>query len=160
MSLPSEKAIRDLLTGLLGKDVDVLPDDPVSVSPIDRFTVAVYATDKLRTAAVVVCDLALSAYLASALSLLPPRGAADAISGGVLSEEMEDNLHEIYNVGSSLFNSGAGPHVRLYRVYQPDDELPGDVRGWLTGRGGRVDLTVDVPRYGQGRLSVIDTFLT
>lgn len=156
MSLPSEKAVRDLLAGLLGKEIDVFPSDPVPTAPVDLFSVAVYATDSLKAVALFVCDLELSVYLGSALSLLPSGGAKDAVANKTLSDEMFENLYEILNVGASMFNRANNPHVKLYHVYRPDDALPQDIRHWISRRGGRLDLSADVPGYGSGVLGIVD----
>ena len=158
MALPSEKDVRDLLANLLGRDVDVQPGEPVRSAPVDLFTVAVYATDTLKAVSLIACDLPLSAFLGCALALLPVAGAREAVEQRALGEEMAENLHEIFNVGATMFNGAETPHVKLYHVYQPGEQLPIDVRHWLNRPGGRLDLATDVPGYGGGRLSVVDTW--
>ena len=69
---------------------------------------------------------------------------------------MLENLHEVFNVGASIFNRPGGPHVKLHNVHEPGEALPGDVRGWLAQPGARLDVAIEVPRYGEGRLGVID----
>lgn len=159
MSLPNEKDVRDLLAGLLGKQVALQPGDPVHTAAVDLFTVAVYATNGLKTVAVVAIDLPLSAYLGAGLAMMPAAGAKEAIEAKSLHEDLMENLHEVLNVGASMFNRKDAPHVKLYKVYAPGESLPGDVRGWLSQRGGRLDLAIDVPGYGTGGFTVVDTFL-
>lgn len=158
MALPTEKDVRDLLSNLLGKDVGVQPGDPVRSAPVDLFTVAVFSTDRLKAVSLIACDLGLSAALGSALALLPAAGAEEAVERRAMTEEMEENLHEIFNVCATMFNGPETPHVKLYHVYRPGDVLPVDVRHWLARPGGRLDLAVDVPNYRSGRLSVVDTW--
>lgn len=155
VELPAAKDVRDILSGLVGKDVTVSTGAPVTPTPDKPVSVAVYVDPQMAINALCVMDLAASAYTGSALALLPPGGAQDAVEeDGELSGMMVEALHEVVNVVSALFNTAGAPHSKLHKLYAPGDELPGDIAGMLANFN-RLDLVVDIPGYGKGALSLV-----
>ncbi|SNS60757.1 hypothetical protein SAMN06893096_105268 [Geodermatophilus pulveris] len=153
--LPDAKAVKDMLTGLTGKPVAVMPGAPVTPTPRSPVAVAVYVDPHLSVNALCVLDLGASAYTGAALALLPPGGAQDAVAeDGELTEMLTEALHEVVNVLSALFNVPGAPHSKLHRLYAPGDELPGDLAGMLAAFN-RLDLAIEVPGYGKGALSLV-----
>ena len=153
--LPAAKGVREMLTGLVGKDVGVSPGAPVTPTPEKPVSVAVYVDPHMAINALCVMDLGASAYTGAALALLPPGGAQDAVEeDGELSGMMVEALHEVVNVLSALFNVPGAPHSKLHELYAPGQDLPGDVQGMLAGFN-RLDLAIDVPTYGKGALSLV-----
>ena len=153
--LPAAKDVRDMLAGLLGKPVTVNPGDPVTPSPDKPVSVAVYVDPQMAINALCVMDLATSAYTAGALALLPAGGCQDAVEeDGELTGLMAEALHEVVNVLSALLNVPGAPHSKLYKLYVPGDDLPGDVAGMLANFN-RIDLAVEIPGYGKGGLSLV-----
>lgn len=153
--VPTAKAVRDLIADLIGREVTVAPGEPVVLGAGVSGTAAVYVTDKLHMAAIAVLDLPLSAYLGGALGLLPVGGVQDLLEEGSVSSSAMDNVHEILNVASALFNVPGAPHVKLYSLISPGDLAPTDVSGVMKSIGRRLDLAVDVPGYGSGALSLV-----
>jgi hypothetical protein len=151
--LPSRHAVRSLIEGLIGRDVDLKDSDPISGRPTN--VVGVYVTDKLQVSAVAVVDLEGAARLGGALGMLPRGGVDDAIKEKDLSGLLRDNTYEVLNVLSAVFNVENAPHVRLYQMYGPGGQVPGDVLALSQVIGSRVDLELNVSGYGVGRLSVI-----
>ena len=153
--LPAAKDVRDLLTGLVGKPVTVSPGAPVTPEPNRPVTVAIYTAPDMSVNALCVMDLGASAYTGAALALLPPGGAQDAVEeDGELTSMLTEALHEVVNVLSALFNVPGAPHSKLYKLYAPGDDLPGDIAGSLADFN-RLDLAIDVPGYGKGGLSLV-----
>ena len=155
MHLPRPKEVRDLLAGLLGRDVEVAPGAPVVPTAQRPATLASCVDASLTVRALVLHDLPLSAWCGAGLALLPPPVAAEAVEAGVLSESLAENLHEVLNVSAALFNVGASPHVRLHLVHPAGHPLPADLRARALALGAREDLVVTVAGYGEGRLSVV-----
>jgi len=153
-ALPASLAIRNLLEDLLGRDVTVNAADPPVVADLKRTVSAVYIDGATRMVAVIGLDLALAAYAGAALGLMPVGGAQDCLEDGVLSPMLAENVGELFNVLTSLLNREGGPHVKLYKVYQPPEPLPNDVQAQLLALGNRTDLLVEVARYGKGRFSL------
>ena len=153
--LPAAKDVKDMLTGLVGKPVAVSPGPPVTPTERSPVSVAVYVDPQLNTNALCVMDLALSAYTGGALALLPPGGCQDAVEeDGELTTMLTEALHEVVNVLSALFNVPGAPHSKLYALYAPGDDVPGDIAGMLAAFN-RLDLAVEIPGYGKGRLSLV-----
>ena len=155
VALPASKDVRDMLTGLVGKPVAVSPGAPVTPAPGKPVAVAVYVDPQMKTNALCVMDLALSAYTGGALAMLPPGGCQDAVEEDrELTSMLTEALHEVVNVISALFNVPGAPHSKLYKLYAPGDDLPGDIAGSLAAFN-RLDLAIDVPGYGKGGISLV-----
>jgi hypothetical protein len=153
--LPTMKGVRDMLTGLVGKPVGVNPGAPVTPAPDRPVSVAVYVDPFMNVNALCLMDLGASAYTGSALALLPPGGAQDAVEeDGELSGMQVEALHEVVNVLAALFNAEGAPHSKLDKLYAPGDEIPGDIAGMLAAFN-RVDLAIEVPTYGKGAISLV-----
>jgi hypothetical protein len=153
--LPAAKDVRDMLSGLVGKEVSVSPGAPVTPEPNRPVTVAIYTAPDMSVNALCVMDLAASAYTAAALALLPAGGAQDAVEEDKeLSPLLLEALHEVVNVLSALFNTPGAPHSKLNKLVADGEEVPGDIAGMLAGFN-RLDLGVEVPGYGKGGLSLV-----
>ncbi|WP_152192570.1 hypothetical protein [Georgenia satyanarayanai] len=153
--LPPLKELRDLLTMLVGRDCEIaLAEESVTPATEPGVVVGVYVTEFLRGEALVAVDTHLAAALGGAIALIPA-GAARA-SLGPLQETLLENVTEVLNVTSALFNVGDAPHLRLESVHDSGaGPLPADVATWLRSYGPRLDTTVDVQGYGSGLLSVV-----
>jgi hypothetical protein len=155
MVLPAAKDVRDMLTGLLGKDIAVAPGGPVTPTPDKPVAVAVYVDPHMAVNALCVMDLGAAAYTGAALALLPPGGAQDAVEEDhELTGMLVEALHEVVNVLSALFNVPGAPHSKLHKLYAPGEALPGDIDG-LLANFNRLDLSIDVPTYGKGAISLV-----
>lgn len=152
--LPSPKDVRDLVEGLLGRDVTVSPGRPVVPTEEVRAGVGVYVDDSLKMAAVAVADLAFCAFAGSALGLIPVASAEGASEEG-LTPAMWDNFCELLNVGASLLNADGAPHLRLYGTTPPTELPANDVGELLRGFGNRIDLQIGIAGYGTGSLSIV-----
>jgi hypothetical protein len=153
--LPAAKEVRDMLSGLVGKGVGVSPGAPVTPEPNRPVTVAIYTAPDMSVNALCVMDLAASAYTAAALALLPPGGAQDAVEEDKeLTPLLLEALHEVVNVLSALFNTPGAPHSKLNKLVRDGEDVPGDIAGMLAGFN-RLDLSVEVPGYGKGGLSLV-----
>ena len=154
--LPNAKDVRDLLEGLLGRDVDVTTGgamvDPGSAGGA---LVGVYVDAHLKIRALVVADLALAARAGAAIALMPAGGAEVAIEEEQLSAALYENAYEILNITASLFNGDGAPHVRLDTCYAPGEALPADVAPYVLAYVRRLDLDTAVKGYGPGRLSIL-----
>lgn len=153
--LPAPKEVRDLLTGLLDKDVTLRPGPPFAVSPLYPASIATFTDDSLVVRAVVAFDLPLSAYLGSALALVPPLQAQEAITESKLAPAMAEALHEVFNIVGSLFNVADAPHLKLYQATPAGEPLAPDARSRTQILGRREDLVIDLPGYGSGRLAIV-----
>ena len=153
--LPAAKDVRDMLAGLVGRDVTVSPGAPVTPAPDRPVAVAVYVAPDMSVNALALLCLGAAAYTGGALALLPPGGCQDAVEeDGELTAMQLEALHEVVNVLSALFNTPGAPHSKLHRLYAPGEDLAGDLEGMLAGFN-RLDLDIDVQGYGKGSLSLV-----
>jgi hypothetical protein len=152
--LPGTPAVRNLFEDLLGREVTVSPGDPLSADEIATATVAIYTDTAQKVYGVLGMDLKLSANTGAALGLLPAGAAEDSIDEKKLFPNLAENVFELCNVLTSLLNREGGPHVKMYQVIYPGDPLPADARAHLMALGRRIDLMVEVSRYGKGKFSL------
>ncbi len=152
--LPAAKDVRDMLAGLVGRNVTVSPGAPVTPAANRPVSVAVYVAPDMSVNALCLMDLAASVYTGGALALLPPGGCQDAVEEAELSGMQVEALHEVVNVLASLLNTPGAPHSKLHRLYAPGEELTGDLECMLAGYN-RIDLDIDVQGYGKGSLSLV-----
>lgn len=153
-NLPPVKLIKDVLDGLLGRDVTLAPGDPMASVDLIGGALAVYVDDGGALRAVAGWDLPAAAYVGAAVALVPRGGADAAIEDTYLPENLLENLNEVDNVLASIFQIPGNPHLRLEQTYRPVNAGPGDAVALLYALGQRIDLELDVPGYGAGRLAV------
>jgi hypothetical protein len=152
--LPASLAVRNLLEDLLGRDVNVNPGDPLTADDLPTATIAIYTDNAQQIYGVLGLQLSLAANVGAALGLLPAGAAEDSIDEKQLFPNLAENVFELCNVLTSLLNREGAPHVKLYEVVYPGMPLPNDVRAHLLAIGRRLDLTVEIARYGKGKFSL------
>ncbi|PRY28741.1 hypothetical protein [Pseudosporangium ferrugineum] len=151
--VPAPLAVRNLFEDLLGRDVNVSPGDPMTAEDLPTGLMAIY-TDTSRLYAVLGMTLSLAANAGAALGLLPAGAAEDSIEEKKLFPNLAENVFELCNVFTSLLNREGAPHVKLYQVIYPGMELPNDARAQFLALGKRLDLSIEVARYGKGKFSL------
>ena len=152
--LPGSLAVRNFFEDLLGRDCNVNPGEPLAADDLNTATVAIYTDGSQQLYGVVGMQLSLAANVGAALGLLPPGAAEDSIDEKQLFPNLAENVFELCNVLTSLLNREGAPHVKLYQVVYPGMPLPADARALLLALGHRVDLTIEVSRYGKGKFSL------
>jgi hypothetical protein len=151
--LPSRHAVRSLVEGLIGRDVDIA--DGVPVPNKSTNVVAVYVNDKLGLQAVIVVDIECAARFGGSLGMVPRGGVDDSISERALPPVLKDNCYEVLNVLASVFNVSGAPHVKLYEMYAPNSAIPGDVAAVAATVGSRMDVKLTIAGYGAGQMSIV-----
>ena len=151
--IPASLAVRNLFEDLLGREVTVSPGIPMERADLDKTVVAIF-TERSQIAAVLGMDLSLAANAGAALGLLPAGAAEDAIDDKTLTPLLAENVAELCNVLTSLLNREGAPHVKLHQVVVPGQTLPSDAAAHLLALGRRLDLVVEVARYGKGRFAL------
>lgn len=153
-NLPPIKLIKDVVDGLLGKEVAVSPANALTSADTIGGAIAVYVDDSDKLGAVAGWDLDLAAHVGAAVALVPRGAAEDAIEDKYLPDNLLENLGEVSNVLASVFQIPGNPHLRLRQMYRPINSADNDAVQLLYALGNRIDLSVDVPNYGSGRLAV------
>lgn len=152
--LPGSLNVRNLFEDLLGRDCNVAPGEPLTADDLPTATIAIYTDSHQQIYGVLGMQLSLAANVGAALGLLPPGAAEDSIDEKKLFPNLAENVFELCNVLTSLLNKEGGPHVKLYQVVYPGMPLPNDARAHLLALGRRLDLMIEVSRYGKGKLSL------
>jgi hypothetical protein len=152
--LPASLAVRSLFEDLLGRDCNVAPGDPLAADDLPTATIAIYADGAQQIFAVLGLQLSLAANVGAALGLLPAGAAEDSIDEKKLFPNLAENVFELCNVLTSLLNKEGAPHVKLHQVVYPGMPLPADARAHLMALGRRLDLMIEVSRYGKGKFSL------
>lgn len=154
--LPAPMEVRDLLEGMLGRDVDMETGaDAITPDKFPGAVTGVYVDDQLRLSALVIIDEPLAACLGASIALIPAATSQAAIDDGFLPPALFDNAAEILNVMASLFNAEGAPHLRLYATYAPGETLPADVAKWVPAYVRRNNVTATVKGYGGGLINVL-----
>ena len=152
--LPGTQAVRNLFEDLLGREVTVSPGSPLTADEIATSTVAIFTDSSQNIYGVLGMELPLAANAGAALGLLPAGAAEDSIDEKKLFPNLAENVFELCNVLTSLLNKEGSPHIKLHQVVYPGDPLPADARAHLMALGRRIDLVVEVNRYGKGKFSL------
>jgi len=152
--LPGSLSVRTLFEDLLGRDCVVGAGDPLSAADLPTATVAIYTDNRQQIHGVLGLELPLAAHVGAALGLIPVGAAEDSIDEKVLFPNLAENVFEMCNVLTSLLNREGAPHVRLHEVIYPGRALPPDARAHLLALGRRLDLTIEISRYGKGKFSL------
>jgi hypothetical protein len=134
--------VAKLLSSLFGREVTAAR----ASTPFTVHGCAVFAHEA-RMMGVWGFDLPAAASAAAALSLVPPAVAAEAVRAGALPPHLEENLHEVMNVGSRLFAMDG------VRTTLTEMRTGPAARQLLDGaRGERLDFRFEVQGYPAGRM--------
>jgi len=157
--LPTRKDIKDIFDGLLGRECAmgdgerVVLDGERGLLPV----VASYVDDHNRLSTVAVMDFRLAAFAGAALGLVPVGAAEDSIADKDLYPNLLENTCELLNVLAAPIGEASPVHQRLFETFEPGRPLPADVAQWAATLGVREDVSIDVPGYGAGHLSIVTT---
>jgi hypothetical protein len=150
--LPLREPTTAVLRSLLDMAVVVKKADKPMKDP--QFWATLVGDDN-HLSVLCAVDLPLSAYLACALSGVAKNVAEEFIKAKKLEAANAETLREVINVASSLFNVGDAPHVRLLGFAQQGSKEYTEWHGMAAQGRARSDLTVEIPRYGNGSLAFI-----
>ncbi|NLA35444.1 MAG: hypothetical protein GX868_07120 [Actinobacteria bacterium] len=142
---PTPDAVRTLLAGLLGRQVTV---SDLAASECAGALAGRYVTSADgEVAAGFVCDLGAAAYLGAALTLVPRTQAEECIANGQISDTLGENLTEVLNIASRLFNDAGWQHLRLVDVVDAVGAEPWRAVG---------TFSVEVEGYGAGAVQLVE----
>ena len=145
--------LTSLLEMMLGTDVAAKAvESPMSAD--SSKVVGVYAADDGTVVSACAVDITLANYIGAALSMIPPGAAQDNASAGTLPDNALDNLEEIFNVSVNLTKVSDSAHVSFRNAIRPGDEMPEDVAAILSSATNRVDVEIEIQRYGAGLMAL------
>lgn len=156
-NLPEVEDIREVLHGLLGRDVTVAKVAPAGMKIDSKLVVGLYERENGKVGGLVIADLEVAAYAGAALSLLPIGVASESIEDGTIEDSLLENFQEVLNVGVRWFTAKNNPRVVLSEVYPPGVRLPDDVRRAMAAPADRLEALVEIAGYGEGRVRLFVT---
>ncbi|HTZ44230.1 MAG TPA: hypothetical protein VMB79_10230 [Jatrophihabitans sp.] len=156
MQLPPAKNIKDLLEGMLGREVTLEParrqlDSSDTVGSL----ITTYRDDDYQLRAILGWSLSAGAQVGASIGLIPAPLAAEMIEESALRLDIVDNLGEVSNVMAALFDLPTNPHVRMVDRYHPAATAPPELSAFLYQHADRLDLDVTVKGYGSGTLALV-----
>ncbi len=152
--LPEAAHVARTLSGLVGRAARCTPGKPVAPATRLPIVVATYLDGAGNLAAVALLDLSLACSAGAALVMLPRVVADEGMASGGIPDNIGENLHEVLNVWSGVFNSPSTPRVKLGAVTTSDTLAP-EVAALAKAPSGRLDLEVAIPGYAAGRLTLL-----
>ena len=153
--LPKAADLSKTLVMLFGGNVPATPGKPVDAKPGSGNVLISYVDDAGQVVAACICDVPLAANAGCALSMMPANAAKEAIKTKKLEPAMLDNLYEVANILSTLLMNDKTPHLRIATLYPDPGKIPAEVREMLGKVRGHADFTLNIPRYGNGCLSLL-----
>lgn len=140
--------IAELLSGLLGRDVDKKTlDAKVKLSfPV---LCASYRNDGGKVVAVILADVPFAVNAACAMAMMPPAAAKDAIQGNDLSGTIGEGAREVMNVLAQVCSGSGSAHAKLGSVELLRDaaKLPAQAK-----TPAKLTLELRIQGYGSGQL--------
>lgn len=146
-------ALQKVLNTLYDRPVPMEAARKFEPSPSKPAVVAVYGTDSQPVSGLFVCSMSAAAYLGASLSLLPKSLADESIKKGHLDETLLENFREVANICSSLFAEQFATRAHLQTVVPKCTVVPADCKALMASLH-RDDLSIDVPNYGEGVVSI------
>jgi hypothetical protein len=154
--MPAPNTVANVLTDLLGKEVEVKLGEPVTVKPNASISISIFRDDKGRVATGMICDLSFAAYTGTALAMVPAEQGDAAIRRNELPESIYDNFREVINiVGGTLFNKPGSPHLVLREVFMHPTRLSMELKPLLTDPENWLFVDTDIEDYGTGKLILL-----
>ena len=153
--IPADDRVRDVLGDLMGRSVSVTRVPGLELDLGRPAAIADYELDTGKVGVLCVADIRLANALGAALTMVAPGAVDDAIANLTLEDSTIDNLREVVNVMTSLFNTNDTPHVKFRDVRRLPSQLPAETAQLLGSPRARRDFDITVESYGTGTLSVL-----
>jgi hypothetical protein len=154
--MPKHDRVKELLTDLMGRTVSVEAAEPAQIVDSDTAALADYEAANGSLGVVCLADVRLANALGAALTMIAPTVVDDAVARREIDDPTIDNLREVVNIMTTLFNSTFTPHLKFRTIHRlPTGDLPSETADLLRGPRARRDYRVTVEEYGTGTLSVL-----
>lgn len=151
--VPTDKDVQDIVAGLLGLTVAVVPAEPLTL--VTAAAHMTYATDANRSAVVALTDIGFLNRVGAALVRVPSAAAERSTIAGKLDSGLCENSAEVLNVLARLLNSNRSPHLRATSLKPLPGTVPGDVQAIDRGPAEVHGFELTVSGYGRGRLTLL-----
>lgn len=144
----------EIISTLFGKEIEVEYEGVAEVPDIGVF--ALFVNEDDTPVGAITSDFYAANYLGAALTRIPAGGAEDSAEEEELPGMAKENIGEVYNVCTQLFQRKQFESVKLDRVEVLGewDSLEEDMKSGIQSASIRGHYTVDIPMYGIGKLSI------
>lgn len=155
--LPELEEIRRILSAMIGRAVAVVPASDSRWAPGNSEAAwAVLSDDSGSDAVYVACDKQFALACGTSVAMFPAFRMQEHASEPVLPEGVRENLHEVINVLSAVFNGVGELHVKLTSLTSYGEATPPQILASAARPDWREDLFVTIDGYGgPGRLTII-----
>lgn len=155
LSVAGSLSVNSVFGGLFSRGVAARTLPKPQPTEGTTWAVAMYVDPQGKPAALTLFDFSLACYAGAALSIVPASTANECIQARQMEELLQDNLSEVLNIGSAVFNTPEGRHVRLKSMVLVDDpakaaDIPDDFKAVLAKPGERLDVNLTINGYGAG----------
>ncbi|MCP4599636.1 MAG: hypothetical protein GY847_03700 [Proteobacteria bacterium] len=153
---PNKKKIAELLTNLVGEEVNVTKSDSDSFEQEDFAAVGDYLSDDGVPLALCAVDVQLANWLGAALAMIPKGAVEEDVKKKHFSEEIKENVQEIFNISASVFNKPDAPRHHFNKLHALlEEDIPQNLKELVDSPVDRADYEVEVPGYGTGMICYI-----
>ncbi len=153
--VPTPDAVADMLGMLLEVPMKAVRTSPLLTESPECIVLATYETEESRFSTHVIADVQ---FVCIAQSILSGKNVADLYGGLVLGAypaDLQENIREVFNVMTSLFNiAGRSAHV-LNSVHWHVTAFPEDEEVRARRSSNRLHLQLDFGTLGTGRISLM-----
>lgn len=148
--IPDSDAVDKLLSIILGDGLTISEND----SPeFESRYIATFINPEGQLVAVCASDMPFAGYSGAALAMIPAGAVEDCIKSDELTDSLSDNYYEVMNICSRLMLSDTSDHLKLDKTHTPAE--PPEGVDALKENGTVVGFTIDIPKYGTGKLDFL-----
>ena len=152
-NLPDANHVFEIVGRLFGDET--LVKQASSPFKVDGETIyATYVGDDGTTRALLVCDIAFAVRAGASLTMIPPGTAEESIQTKDIPDNLFDNLGAILNICVNLFMDAFTDPLRLGATIRDSSELDDNAKAVLES-SQRADFDIDIPRYGEGKMTLL-----
>jgi hypothetical protein len=156
---PSAQAVTQLLSGLIGKNVQGKPVKPVpslaGTAKAPTFWGLYTADGANEPSAAIVFDFPMTVSSAAAIGVIPVGVVNEQLRSGQVENLFKENVYEVLNISASLLNASGCPHLRLTAMEELRATPTGKLEPFSKAGLQRLDLEIVFPSLPPGKLSVI-----
>lgn len=150
LPFPHDAKIKAVLEMLFDKKVSFERGEPLQAPAC----AAILRRDDGSVHGCIFGDQAMIASFGALLSMSPSRVAREELVDGKPTPISKENVYEIANVLSSLYNASGAPHVKLGEVSFQTHEVMDDIQPVMDCTGRKAHLVVTIGDYPVGRMTL------
>jgi|GEM_PF-4791404 len=154
MPLPAD--IAKFYHGLLGKKTEVKKaTQALQILPKPPVVIGYYIDDQTQIVGLILGDFAFACFSGSALALVPPKVASDALKSGEPNDGILENVHEVMNVSAALINNMGAKHLKLNGITLSNKEIQEKAQTIIAKPAARADFDVNIDGYGACKMAFL-----